>query len=481
MQLTRGIKRQLKVFAVLTTIALGLMVFAYARIPAMVGIGVFDAKANFADASGLYPKALVTYNGVQVGQVSDMNLTPDAAVATMRIDNGKDIPANVIANLRSTSAVGEQFIDLVPPDGDTSEEVMAEGEEIPMERTVEMPQITPVLESVNNLLETVPLEATQAVLDQVDAGLGDSGEDVGRLISSSSTLIGEAQQQIEATTSLIQAARPVLETQRDVGPSTLRYASSLNDFTSELAARDADLRELLTSSDEGLDAATATIGDLQRTLPTGLQNLGVTGTVLNTYLPQLEQTLVVYPPTIARLQSTVNPRAEQGDVKLDLRAALNDPPSCEAGYLEGLERRLPGDTTEREVDTLAHCEEAPAAPPSARGVRNLPCPDSSARGQLPADCGIRFENGVPLLEAGAAPQDPDGATTESSSPGSGADSDDAAAAARDSGSEAFAPAAATASVDRAATSTGSWMAPWVVAVYVVLTVIIALRLRRRAS
>lgn len=50
-------------------------------------------------------------------------------------------------------------------------------------------------------------------------------------------------------------------------------------------------------------------------------------------------------------------------------------------------------TTTRKVDPLAHCE-APADDPRAiRGARNLPCPNSSRRGPLPADCGITFRSG----------------------------------------------------------------------------------------
>ncbi|KRA27870.1 MULTISPECIES: MCE family protein [unclassified Nocardioides] len=402
MLLTPLIKRQLRIFAVLASIALGLAFFNYAKVPAMVGIGVYDVTVDFADASGLYPKATVTYRGVRVGLVSDLVVRDNGAIATLRIDNDADIPAGSKAELHSTSAIGEQYVDLVPPADNPSTtkgkgkgSFLAGGDAIPRDRAVEMPQITPVLDSVNRLLESVPKQETQRVLDQIDDGLGGSGPELNELVSSAGSLLGEAQSQIDATTSLIAVLEPVLDTQQDLGPSTRAYAESLDDVTAALAKNDsADLRALLESAPGGLGAATSTVKDLQPTLPMLLANLTTNAQVLNTYLPEIRQTLVVYPATIARVQSAVNPRAEQGDVQLDLRAALNNPPSCLKGYLPPKQRRSPRVTDTREVDVLAHCDIAPDNPTAVRGARNLPCPQGDGRGPLPAACGLTFRGGI---------------------------------------------------------------------------------------
>ena len=413
MVLTALIKRQLRIFAVLAAVSLGVMVFVYARIPASLGVGVYNVKVEFPDATGLYPKALVTYRGVKVGEVASLKLSADAAVATMRLDSGIKVPSNVKAELHSTSAVGEQFIDLVPETDKGP--YLRDDATIPRSRTVEMPQITPVLDSVNHLLESVPLKATTRVLDQVDEGLGSSGRDVGELIDSSQKVISEAQRQVEATTGLVAALQPVLNTQNRLAPDTLSYASSLKDFTSELANHDADLRALLRDGGPGIDGARGTVNDLQTTLPMLLQNTTTNARVLNTYLPQLEQILVVYPATVARLQSAVNPRAAEGDVQLDLRAAVNNPKSCIKGYQAPNTRRSPAANSVRSVDLAAHCEEAPSAPEGVRGARNLPCPNSNARGATPSACGLHF--GAGRWPVGVDPKAASTATFESAPAG----------------------------------------------------------------
>lgn len=388
MLLTTLIRRQLWVFGILTAIALSLMTFTYARVPAMLGIGVYHVKADFRDASGLYPTALITFHGVKVGQVTTMDLSSDAAVATLQLQSGTQIPANVIAQIHSTSAIGEQYIDLVPTGSGAGE--LKEGDVLALNRTQDMPQITPVLDSLNHLLASVPLKATTDVLAQVNTGLGNEGSHVGELITASSQLVVAANQQIASTSALIKTLAPVLSTQATLAPSTVAYAKSLNELTTQLAAHRADITSLLTNGTTGLSQISPTIQDLTSSLPLLLKNVNVVGQVLNTYLPNLQETLVVYPATVARLQSTVNPRANEGDVQLDLRAGVDNPPACTTGYMAAGNHRAPSSTSVRSVNPLAHCAVAPSDSSSARGVRNLPCPNSAARGPLPSSCGLNF-------------------------------------------------------------------------------------------
>lgn len=393
MALTRLITWQLRIFGSITVVSLGLTLFAYAKVPSMLGIGVYDVHVDFADASGLYPRAQVTFHGVKVGRVTGLEVSDDGAIATLRIKNGVDIPSGARAELHSTSAIGEQYVDLVSDDADGP--YLADGAEIPRERAIAMPQITPMLDSLNRLLASVPREQTRRVLSAVGDGLGGRSEDLGGIIDASANLVTEAQANIGATTSLIAALQPVLATQNDLGKRTAGYAKALNDLTATLAVQNgADLRALLRAGPGGLDELTGTVADLQPTLPLFVANATINARVPNAYLPHLRQFLVVYPATIARLQGVANSRAEFGDARFDLRASFNDPPSCRSGYLPPSERRSPSDTTPRHTNPLAHCTIPDDDPIAARGARNLPCPSSARRGPLPVDCGLVFDRGI---------------------------------------------------------------------------------------
>ena len=55
----------------------------------------------------------MTYRGITIGKVTDVEPTEKGAEATMSIDTQYKIPLDASANVHSVSAVGEQYLDLV--------------------------------------------------------------------------------------------------------------------------------------------------------------------------------------------------------------------------------------------------------------------------------------------------------------------------------------------------------------------------------
>src|SRR5271170_1939459 len=108
-------KIQLAIFAVITVITLVVMGVFYLRLPATFGVGTYGVSADFVAGGGLYKNANVTYRGVAVGRVEAVGLNPNGVSAEMRLNSGTPIPSDVTATVKSVSAVGEQYIDLVPP------------------------------------------------------------------------------------------------------------------------------------------------------------------------------------------------------------------------------------------------------------------------------------------------------------------------------------------------------------------------------
>src|ERR1700712_2866502 len=107
--LDRLTRVQLAIFAVVTVITVVVMAVFYLRLPAALGIGTYRVTANFVAGGGLYKNANVTYRGDAVG------LSSDGVDAVMRLNSGTVVPSNVTASVKSVSAIGEQYIDLVPP------------------------------------------------------------------------------------------------------------------------------------------------------------------------------------------------------------------------------------------------------------------------------------------------------------------------------------------------------------------------------
>ena len=85
--LDRLAKIQLSIFALITVLSVGAIAIFYLQIPKQIGIGSYQATAEFVAAGGLYKNANVTYRGVTAGEVKDVTLSDDPFDIFFWIDN----------------------------------------------------------------------------------------------------------------------------------------------------------------------------------------------------------------------------------------------------------------------------------------------------------------------------------------------------------------------------------------------------------
>lgn len=118
MRLNKWIKIQLAIFTAVAVIAGSVMIFGYIRLPAMLGIGHYTVTMQLSQAAGLYDSANVTYRGTEVGRVTAVRLAEDGVVAELTLRSNIPIPSDLEAEVHSTSAIGEQYVALLPRSGD---------------------------------------------------------------------------------------------------------------------------------------------------------------------------------------------------------------------------------------------------------------------------------------------------------------------------------------------------------------------------
>lgn len=132
--MTRLVRIQLIIFTIASIVGLFVMAFTYMQAPTLLGLGRITVKLELPAAGGLYRFSNVTYRGVQVGTVTDVQVVDGKRVeATLSLQSSTKIPADLQAHVLSVSAVGEQYVDLQPHD--TSPPYLQDGSVIAMRDT----------------------------------------------------------------------------------------------------------------------------------------------------------------------------------------------------------------------------------------------------------------------------------------------------------------------------------------------------------
>ncbi|TDL04156.1 MCE family protein [Mycolicibacterium obuense] len=370
--LDRLSKIQLSIFAVVTVLTVGAISIFYLRVPEAIGLNSYQVTANFTAAGGLYQNANVTYRGVTVGQVESVGLSDNGVIAHMRLDSGTPVPANVTATVKSVSAVGEQYVDLVPPD-DASGDTLRNGADIPVSRTAIGQDIAGLLQQADALVSSVGNSRIKDLLRETFKAFNGSGPELARLIQSARLLVDEANANYGQTTQLIDQAGPFLDSQIASGDNIRSLADGLARFTGEVAGADPQLRTLLQTAPGAAGVASETFEGIRPDFPMLAANLANLGRIGVIYNKSIEQALVIFPALISALTTVAGgvPADEGG--KLDFKIHLNDPPSCSVGFVPPTQIRSPADTTLRELPTDLYCKTPQNDPAVVRGARNYPC------------------------------------------------------------------------------------------------------------
>lgn len=363
---------QLAIFAVITAITLTVMAIFYLRLPATFGIGTYGVSADFVAGGGLYKNANVTYRGVAVGRVESVGLSPNGVIAQMRLNSETAIPSNVTATVKSVSAVGEQYIDLVPPSSPASSK-LTNGSRIERQNTRIGQDVADLLKRAETLVNSLGDTRLRELLHETFIAANGSGPELARLFESARLLVDEANANYPQVSQLIDQAGPFLQAQIRAGGDIKSLSDGLARFTSEVRQADPQLRDTLATAPGATDEASTAFSGIRPNFPTlaaSLANLGRVGVIYN---KSIEQLLVVLPALFAAITTAAGGGPQDEGAKLDFKLDLNDPPPCAVGFLPPPLMRTPADETVRELPRDMYCKTAQNDPSTVRGARNYPC------------------------------------------------------------------------------------------------------------
>lgn len=405
--LSRLVRGQLIAFLAVTIVTLAYVSANYLRLPQILGFGTYTVSMHLADSSSLYPRANVTYRGQKVGTVGELTHRPGGVSVELNINKGVQIPSGAIANVHSTSAIGEQYINFVPS-GDAGPK-LEDGDVIPVSQT-KVPVTTPeLLEGVHSLVKSVPQDSLRITVDEMYKAFNGTGDDMQTLLDEGNTLMANAERNFDPTVDLINKLVPVLGTQEKVSPDIRKWSGHLNSFTSQLVKSDRELRGVINKGSPFAREVTGTMDDLDTSLPILMADMASAGQVLRVYIPGIEHLLIVYPAVITGIQTAAAGPPEQftswdkdplnlPEARVNFKAGVNSPPICTKGFEYAQNQRDPNDLSPAPLSDDSYCKVPPNDPRDVRGSRNLPCPNNpSMRGPKAESCGLifpRFDTGL---------------------------------------------------------------------------------------
>ncbi|MFE8941304.1 MCE family protein [Streptomyces sp. NPDC007872] len=382
--ITRTVRLKNLAFLVIAVLVLGFVGIRYADLGRHVGVGDhYTVKVHLARTGGLFTHSDVTYRGVSVGRVGDIDLTADGVVAELRIKKSAPrIPADAKAVVAGLSAVGEQYIDLRPEsDGGP---YLADGARIEQTDTQVPAPVTDVLASMNDLTTSVPLDSLRTVVDEFGKAFEGHGDDLQALLDNGSAFVRAADRALPSTTRLIDDGEVVLRTQADESRAIRGFATGARDLAAALKGSDADLRRVLTVTPDAAGQVSGLLRDLDPSLGVVLANLLTTSEVAVTRQRGIEELLVTYPAAVSAGATAV----DGGKVNFGMAVTFFKPLPCTSGYGGTRYRNGLDLGTAPALNTGAACTGSAAAGINVRGSAHAPkggpVPAPATPGSLPS-------------------------------------------------------------------------------------------------
>lgn len=151
------------------------------------GGGGMKVTATFDDVGDLQPRHSVQVADVRVGQIRSIKLTDDfKALVTMSINRGVDIPENSEALLRTTSLLGEKFVEIRPRGNPTDPPFLQDGSVL--EATAQAPELEFVAEEAVQVLGAINATDVATLAETGAQAFEGRGDDLRGLIDDLATI-----------------------------------------------------------------------------------------------------------------------------------------------------------------------------------------------------------------------------------------------------------------------------------------------------
>jgi phospholipid/cholesterol/gamma-HCH transport system substrate-binding protein len=158
---------------------------------AELGEDPYALTIEFSDVLELVPQSLVKVNDVPVGTVTDIEVGPGfTALVKVLVNSDVRVPADALARVRTTSLLGEKFVELVAPETGGLAPPIADGATIPLARTSRAAEVEEVLGALSMLLNGGGIAQIRTIAVELNAALTGNEPEIRALLGNLDELVG---------------------------------------------------------------------------------------------------------------------------------------------------------------------------------------------------------------------------------------------------------------------------------------------------
>ncbi|EHB53390.1 virulence factor Mce family protein [Mycolicibacterium rhodesiae JS60] len=264
------------VLVAIVALAVGLFQDSFTK---TVPVTVISQRAGLV----MYPDAKVKLNGAPVGKVSSIDLLPDGRAALHLALNParvNDIPANVSADITSSTVFGSKFVELNPPPDASAKSIQAgqviDGKHV----TVEINTVFQQLVSVLSQIEPTQLNQT---LGAIAKSLDGRGDKFGQTLVDLDTALAKLNPSLDTLNHELEVAPKVFDAYGDVSNDLVSTVKSAAKISDTIVDQDQNLDTLLVSAIGLADVGTEVLSENKDPLANVVHLLVPTTDLLNQY------------------------------------------------------------------------------------------------------------------------------------------------------------------------------------------------------
>lgn len=277
------------------------------------GGNAYKVTIIFRDVTALASQSSVRVNDVPVGDVDKIEpclanapgcpapgIDDNTVLAnvTARIKDSVKLPGNAVAAIKQTSLLGEKYVEIATPTGQTASGTLEPGAEIQEARSRSVPDLEEVFGALSLLLNGGGLEQLQTISTELSAALTGRETSVKGFLHQIDTFIGG----LDANKSeIVRALDSLNRLSKTLADQKTTIATALTDIApglKVLADQEPDLANLLDALARLGDVATRVIKETKADTVASLRSLDPVLTKLaqaGTYLPRALEVLLDYP------------------------------------------------------------------------------------------------------------------------------------------------------------------------------------------